>query len=408
MPTNRTQLNANVVNGKIYLIAGRTGGQKSTVALNEVYDIASNSWTTKKSIPYPVVGYASAVLNGKIYVIGGQDEFHSDLNLDFTQIYDPETDTWSFGASLPTVVLDAAAGATTGVAAPKRIYVFGGTPDGFAGTNITQVYDPENDTWTFGVSMPTARGWLAVAVVNDMLYAIGGSPGFMLPFITENEQYTPIGHRAIKPVVSVLSPENKTYNVSSVPLTFTVSEPGSWIGYSLDEQANVTITGNTTLTGLSDGIHSLTVYASDLFGNIGSSSKVYFTIDTPPRISILSPENKTYDTTDIPLNFTVNETASWIAYSLDSQANVTIAGNTTLSELSYGSHSLIVYAKDVAGNTGASETIYFTIAQQSVVSDGFFPTLIVAEIAIVAVVGATLLVYFAKVKKTTEKAENNS
>ena len=42
--------------------------------------------------------------------------------------------------------------------------------------------------------MPTARGWLAVAVVDDLLYAIGGSPGLMLPFMTINEQYTLFGY----------------------------------------------------------------------------------------------------------------------------------------------------------------------------------------------------------------------
>ncbi|HDQ06225.1 MAG TPA: hypothetical protein ENN36_05850 [Candidatus Bathyarchaeota archaeon] len=65
MPTNRSQLNANVVEGRIYLIGGRTGGQYSTIDLNEVYDPQTDSWTTKAPIPYPVVQYASAVVDGK-------------------------------------------------------------------------------------------------------------------------------------------------------------------------------------------------------------------------------------------------------------------------------------------------------------------------------------------------------
>src|SRR3990170_4337001 len=90
------------------------------------------------------------------------------------------------------------------------------------------------------------------------------------------------------PAVSIVSPENKTYTVNNIQLTFRVSEPTSWMGYSLDGKANVTITGNTTLTGLLDGPHSLTVYASDAAGNTGSSNMVYFTITTTvPRISIL-------------------------------------------------------------------------------------------------------------------------
>jgi len=197
MPTPRTQLEANVVNSKIYMIGGKTGGQGSTVALNEVYDPETDTWTTKEPIPYPVVQYASAVVDGKIYVIGGQDEFHDPINLDLNQIYDTETDTWSFGAPIPNVVWQAVAGATTGEMAPKRIYVIGGLPNkSMIGTNINQVYDPSTDIWTFGESMPTARFKLDVAVLNDTLYVMRGLPFFNINgvYCYENEQYTPIGY----------------------------------------------------------------------------------------------------------------------------------------------------------------------------------------------------------------------
>ena len=161
-----------------------------------------------------------------------------------------------------------------------------------------------------------------------------------------------------------MSPENKTYGISGVALNFTVSEKTSWICYSLGGQANVTITGNTTLTGLPEGPHRLVIYAEDAAGNTGASKLFYFAIDTTlPIMSILATENKTYDTTDIPLNFTVNEPVSEITYVLDGQANVTITGNMTLTELSEGSHTITVYANDTAGNIGTSETVYFSIDQ---------------------------------------------
>ena len=50
-----------------------------------------------------------------------------------------------------------------------------------------------------------------------------------------------------------------------------------------------------------------------------------------------------------------------MGYCLDSLANVTIAGNTTISGLSEGTHSLVVYANDTAGNTVKSETVFFTV-----------------------------------------------
>jgi hypothetical protein len=200
------------------------------------------------------------------------------------------------------------------------------------------------------------------------------------------------------PAIVIISPENKSYPVNNVSLTFTVNETVFRMAYSIDGQSNLAITGNATLTELPESAHSIIVYASDSFGNTGASSPVNFTVDmSPPNISILSPENKTYDTTDIALTFAMNEPASLMTYSLDGQMNVTIAGNVTLAVLSEGSHSVVVYATDAAGNAGVSEMIYFNIAP--------FPlTLIVAVIVIIVIVGAALIVYFTKAKKTTGKA----
>jgi hypothetical protein len=60
---------------------------------------------------YPRSQLDANVVNCKIYLIdgrtGGQDEFHDLMNLDLTQINDPETDTRSFGTPIPNVVWQA-------------------------------------------------------------------------------------------------------------------------------------------------------------------------------------------------------------------------------------------------------------------------------------------------------------
>ncbi len=156
-------------------------------------------------------------------------------------------------------------------------------------------------------------------------------------------------------IVRILSPNNTTYTMESVPFTFTVIKPTSWIGYSLDGQANVTITGNTTLPPLSDGPYCVEVYANDTDGNMWSE-KICFTVDiTPPAISILSPQNITYPTSSVSLNFTVSEPTDWIGYSLDRQENVTILGNTTLIGLPEGPHCVEVYANDTYGHMGSNK-----------------------------------------------------
>lgn len=80
------------------------------------------------------------------------------------------------------------------------------------------------------------------------------------------------------PIISNMYLENKTYSQSNLPLNFTINKPTSWIGYSLDGQTNVTIDGNTTLPQLTPGLHNITIYANDTYGNTGTSKTVNFTI----------------------------------------------------------------------------------------------------------------------------------
>jgi hypothetical protein len=166
------------------------------------------------------------------------------------------------------------------------------------------------------------------------------------------------------------------------------------------------------LTDIPDGNHSIIItavaggwYPADNMGfyrfMINGSSSVTFTIDTIPIISFLSFENKTFGTSNVPLNFTVNQFASKIKYSLNGQENVTITGNTTLAGLPNGDHNVAVYATDEGGNTGASETMYFNVnvPEPQPEPEPFPTTMVIAPTALVAVISAVLLVYFKKRKR---------
>ena len=83
------------------------------------------------------------------------------------------------------------------------------------------------------------------------------------------------------PIIDNLSIKNETYSTSFLPLVYYINESTSWQGLSLDNQANVTIDGNVTLTGLREGNHSLIVYANDTFGNMGASDTTSFSIVLP-------------------------------------------------------------------------------------------------------------------------------
>jgi len=293
MPTARYDLQPNVLNGKIYCIGGITSN--GATGVNEVYDPTTDTWTTKSALPTVTDIYSpSAVFNNKIYVFCG---FSNDINnqienFQLTQIYDPETDNWSSGTPPPEGVYGVAV-ATVGVMAPERIYIL-------CGGGANQIYDPENNTWTLGVDIP-ANGQgqdFAAAVVNDTIYVIGGRiwtypiGGIFDEIYNDtpsavNEQYTPTGYGTpdpsyviehTPPKISVLSPFNQTYKESNVTLVFSLDKAVNWTGYSLDGQQNVTISGNSTIADVANGLHSITVYANDTYGNGGASETVSFTI----------------------------------------------------------------------------------------------------------------------------------
>lgn len=136
------------------------------------------------------------------------------------------------------------------------------------------------------------------------------------------------------PEILILSPQNKMYNETDTPLSFTVDATTSWIGYSLDNKNNETLGANTTLTGLTNGSHSLVIYANDTIGNMGASKKVTFSIAIPPNISILTPQNRTYAESDVIIVFITDKPVDFTCINLNGQLNETVAGNSTLTGLS--------------------------------------------------------------------------
>ena len=131
---------------------------------------------------------------------------------------------------------------------------------------------------------------------------------------------------------------------------------------------------------------------------ITGSSTVHFTKDAvSPKISFLSPPNGTYVTSDVKLDFTVNEAASEILYCLDGEENQTITDSLTLTGLAEGAHNVTLYAADLAGNAASPKTLFFSVDLPEP-----FPTMpVTASIATVATVSFSLglLAYFKKHKK---------
>jgi N-acetylneuraminic acid mutarotase len=361
MSIPRADLSACVVGDKIYLIGGRnytsaSPGYRQT-EVNEVYDPNSDTWTREANIPIGVQGYASAVIDNKIYIMGGV-KFGSSADSDivnFNQVYDTQSGTWSTAANLPSINSYAGCAATSGDLAPQKIHFFGGcTAIGYE--NKTFAYDPNMDSWSAEAVMPNHRAYFGVAVIDDVLYAVGGFDG--VKCLSLAEKFTPAGYGLVAPKIEILTPENKTYK--EVSISYLPSRPTEWVGYSLDNRPNVTITGETKLSNIANGPHTIRVYANDSLGNMGVSNTVYFSIDIQgPQITIYTPQNQTYNSADVPVTFYVNENST-LTYSLDGREQVPIIGNITLPAIPQGQHTLTIYATDTLGNA-ASKTVSFTI-----------------------------------------------
>ena len=152
LPVPLGQASIGAWNGKIYIAGGFIGGSNVTNALR-IYDIASNTWSSGANMPTSpgVEAAAGAVVNGKFYVMGG-DDFSNSLNTNF--IYDIATNAWTTGATLPdsrTNTYGAAYNYTL------SIYVYGGVIlPGFTTTDTLLRYDTVENTWTSLGSAGTA------------------------------------------------------------------------------------------------------------------------------------------------------------------------------------------------------------------------------------------------------------
>jgi len=170
------------------------------------------------------------------------------------------------------------------------VWLWGAANNTFYGNkfahNAQQVYLFDNATNVWSKGLPSSGNyWSDYGGVDANRDGIGDSPYIINANNKDNYPLmAPIDNLA--PSIEILSPENETYDASSIPLSFTVNE-SALLAYSLDGEENITITGNITLTGLANGNHNLTVHAKDEAGNTGVSEIVAFTIAVPEPFPVV-------------------------------------------------------------------------------------------------------------------------
>ena len=163
--TARQEVSYVEAGGKFYLAGGTTTG------LHERYDPATDSWSRVADLPVSSkVDHIQGVeVGGKIYYVGGLSGWPGP-HVSTVHVYDPATDTFAQGASMP----EGRGRGAGGVAAyGGKIYYAGGMHDGKA-VPWFDAYDPKADSWSRLPDMPRARDHFQGAVVGGRFYAIGG------------------------------------------------------------------------------------------------------------------------------------------------------------------------------------------------------------------------------------------
>src|SRR6202171_953819 len=174
--------------GKMYVFAGLAPGGKPKALVYE-YDPASDKCTEKKKMALPSHHVAFAEYQGKIYGFGGFVPPVSGppawVPIDNAWEYDPAADNWKALAPMPTKRGAAAAAVVNG-----KVYVVGGatTPSGtnepavlpnrpHLAVGMVEEYDIATNTWRQRRPMPTARNHLMAGAVDGKIYAVGGRVG---------------------------------------------------------------------------------------------------------------------------------------------------------------------------------------------------------------------------------------
>jgi hypothetical protein len=279
------------------------------------------------------------------------------------QNYFPKKTTAYFNVSVRNLTYD-----------PKNISIYLSTRDELdVPIGSDQLSDTiPADASTYYIMSVFIPRWAFVGIATaDASVSVDGSPidSKSTNFYIRSEDLTP-------PVIHLLSPENTTYRTESVPLIFTVDERTSWMGYSLNNLQNVSITGNTTLTGLANGSYSITVYANDTSGNVGSSEKVYFTILIVHDVAVIDVQCSSAEVhVGQIVNITVlvqNEGIVTETFNTTAYYNETIIQTQTVTNLAPDTQTILTLSwntTDVAPDTYIIKAIASTVEGETDTAD---------------------------------------
>ena len=299
------------VNNKIYYAGGET-----VESSMRIYDIATNTWSTAANLPTGVKLHKMASGNdGNLYVFGGHNSAGVPINS--VQRYNIAANTWSVVGTIP--VQKNQFGAC--FAPDGRIYLVCGKNNGgnnsgpfFSDVNI---YNPCNNSWTTGISHPTAHGELAVASTSNGIFAMGGTTGtglninYFLPVTPGSLSY---------PTITVNPTSLQLCANSSATITASGANTYTWSTGANSNSIVITPTANTTYTVIGTSIAGC-VSASVAVNNV--------TLNALPTVSVVTSSSLICAGNSVTLTANGANTYTWSTGSNSTSIVITPTANAT-------------------------------------------------------------------------------
>lgn len=154
------------IDGRIYVAAGMVGETGRPLDFLERFDPSRNQWTSLMPLPVSFSAAAGASLNGRFWVIGGDNSPEADGRQVYS--YDPDADRWRSESPLPATRMNLAAVSFRG-----KLYAIGGL-DPTHPTKTVFVYDPGTRRWSKGTPLPVALHAHSASVYRNEIWVFGG------------------------------------------------------------------------------------------------------------------------------------------------------------------------------------------------------------------------------------------
>ena len=141
-----------LTDGRVLVTGGEVGN--NAIAQAVIYDPASNSWSSAGSLHTARFWHTATLLtNGEVLVAGGlYFNANNPVHVSESEIYDPASNTWT-----TTGAMNVGRSSHTATLLPSgKVLVAGGVAS-YGATATAEIFDPVSMNWTYANALPEAR-----------------------------------------------------------------------------------------------------------------------------------------------------------------------------------------------------------------------------------------------------------